>query len=72
LQPPDPAGGFSWLTSDCFQSREAQGFREIWHSVKKFFADFSRDAATNFHQTLTNQKGDLEYPTTSPIRFAPP
>lgn len=63
----DTAGGFSWLTSDCFESREAQGFREIWHSVKKFFTDFSRDAATNFHQTLTNQKGNLEYPTTSPI-----
>jgi phosphoribosylaminoimidazole-succinocarboxamide synthase len=69
LQALNTAGGFAWLAADCFESREAQGFREIRHSVKKFSTDFFQQAATNFHQTLTNQTGNLEYPTTSPIRF---
>jgi hypothetical protein len=54
---------------DSFESRQAQGFRELRHSVKKFLLDFFFFAGSNFHLALTNPVRQLEYPTTSLNRF---
>jgi hypothetical protein len=64
-------GGVS-AAAESVESRNAQGFREVRHSVKIFSTDFSHYAASNFSSDVDKAVGQFRIPDDFYKLISPP